>query len=167
MKVLLLVGESGVGKSTFARHLKENYNYNIVRSYTTRPKRDENDNDHIFISKQMAKEMLNKEDIVAHTSINGEKYFTTVYDFRLDKPNVYIVDAKGVNDVKRNCPEWNVSVIKMKTNENHASKERLNRDIAIPEDYDCDLIIERKVQHQYYLYKKNIRVPKRNWGDVL
>ena len=30
MKVLLITGESGVGKTTFAKRLKENYNYNIV-----------------------------------------------------------------------------------------------------------------------------------------
>lgn len=168
MKVLLITGESGVGKTTFAKYLKENYGYNIVHSYTTRPKRDENDNDHIFISHNTAKEMMKKtKEIVAHTKINGEHYFTTVYDFKLGKPNAYIVDGKGISDVKKNCSNWDITILKMTTNENHAPKERLKRDVIVPEDYECDLILERKVVHKYYLHKKNIRVPKPNWVDVL
>lgn len=167
MKVLLITGESGVGKTTFAKHLKENYNYNIVHSYTTKPKRDEQDNDHIFISKDRAYEMMNNEEIVAHTQINKEHYFTTVFDFKLDRPNAYIVDAKGVKDVKKNCPEWDITVLKVITNENHVSKDRLKRDIVIPEDHECDLILERRVIHKYYLTKKNVHVPKPNWVDVL
>lgn len=167
MKVLLIVGESGAGKSTLAKYLKKKYNYHIVRSYTTRSKRNDDDNDHIFISKGLAKEMLNKEDVVAHTIINGEDYFTTVFNFMLNTPNAYIVDAKGVNHVKMNCPNWDVKLLKIKTNENTASNERQNRDIVIPEDSECDLIIERIVSHKYNLYKKNVKVPKQNWGEVL
>ena len=69
--------------------------------------------------------------------------------------------------LKKNCPEWDITVLKVITNENHASEDRLKRDIAIPEDHECDLILERKVIHKYNLTKKNVHVPKPNWVDVL
>lgn len=167
MKVILIVGDSGVGKSTLAQYLKENYNFNIVKSYTTRSKRNFDDNDHMFISQETADEMLCGDDIVAHTRINDCDYFSSVFDFRLDKTNVYIVDKKGVDDIRRNCPDWEVKVLKMKTNENNIIGERSNRTVNVPEDKDCDLILERKVIHKYDLYRKNVLVPKTNWVDVL
>ncbi len=139
----------------------------IVRSYTTRKKENTLDKSYRFIDKNMANELMKTNDIVAHTQINGDDYFTLTSDFDPNKHNAYLVDAKCVEDVKQNCPDWNITVLKMFTNENQISADKRNADIIVPHDDDCDLILERKVIHQYYLRKKNVRVSRPDWSEVL
>lgn len=101
INILLLNGLSGVGKSTIARILKEKdpERYEIIRSYTTRKRRNVTDNDHIFISKpEIIRKMLNKK-FVASTIIDNEIYCAFESQFKKDKINIYIVDDKGLLDV--------------------------------------------------------------------
>lgn len=94
--IVLIVGDSGVGKSTIVGYVAERMeNINIVKSYTTRPKRNEFDNDHTFI--KSVDEI--DGDIVASTEIDGYFYGASDKQFDKNKINLYIVDDKGVVDV--------------------------------------------------------------------
>ena len=53
MKILLLTGESGVGKTTIAKRLCEENQFHEVRSVSTRQPRNEEDNDHFYINKEV------------------------------------------------------------------------------------------------------------------
>ena len=95
--IFLIVGDSGVGKSTIVSNIKNKLeNVNIIKSYTTRPKRNEKDNDHIFIKNK--NEI--KDEIIASTNINGYFYCTVKSQFQKGKINIYIVDDKGIVDTK-------------------------------------------------------------------
>ena len=48
MKKIVLIGPSGTGKSTVADKLTELYGLTLMQSYTTRPKRFENETGHTF-----------------------------------------------------------------------------------------------------------------------
>lgn len=92
--VMLLVGESGSGKSTLARALSEKYGYKIVKSYTTRPKRESEESDHIFISDDEYDRLWDPKRIVAHTLFNGYRYMATVEQVMFS--DIYIVDPAGI-----------------------------------------------------------------------
>ena len=47
--IYLIVGKSGSGKTTLVEALKK-YGYNSIESYTTRPKRFDNETCHTFIT---------------------------------------------------------------------------------------------------------------------
>ena len=72
--IYLLVGESGNGKTSVSEHLERQYGLTSIQSYTTRPKRSENENGHIFITDS---EFDNLKDLVAYTEFNNYRYGTT------------------------------------------------------------------------------------------
>lgn len=136
MFVFLFIGESGSGKSTIVNMLNERqpYIFNVVKSYTTREKRDENDNDHIFIKN---KDELKDETIVAETEIEGNYYASIESQFSKDKLNLYIVDVKGIEDVKKFFKDEYVIVIQLVRNDIVIDEDRANREINTTYE-NCD-----------------------------
>ena len=55
--IVLIVGESGSGKSTICDELTKRYGLKQVKSYTTRPRRSEDEDGHTFISDEEFKEL--------------------------------------------------------------------------------------------------------------
>lgn len=136
MFVFLFIGESGSGKSTIVNMLNERqpYIFNVVKSYTTREKRDENDNDHIFIKN---KDELKDETIVAETEIEGNYYASTESQFSKDELNLYIVDVKGIEDVKKFFKDEYIIVIQLVRNDIIIDEDRANREINTTYE-NCD-----------------------------
>lgn len=95
--IFLLVGPSGSGKTTVAEELAKSYGYPTVQSFTTRPKRYENETGHVFISESEFDEL---ENIVAYTEYNGFRYCTTKE--QLDLVSSYVVDIPGVETLLQN-----------------------------------------------------------------
>ena len=90
--IVLIVGESGSGKSEICRYLEDKYKLKEVKSYTTRPKRNEDDNSHIFVTDYDFDNVL--DDIVAYTEYNGYKYCAT--EKQIEDCDTYIIDPDGI-----------------------------------------------------------------------
>lgn len=95
--LVLLVGKSGAGKTTLENRLVKNFGFRGTKSYTTRPRRFEGEDSHIFISEEEFNALENK---VAYTEFNGYKYCATKE--QLDNANVYVVDPDGVETLMKN-----------------------------------------------------------------
>ena len=95
--LFLFVGPSGSGKTTVAEELAKSYGYLTVQSYTTRPRRYENETGHTFI---MDDQFDGLENIVAYTVYNNYKYCTT--KDQLDLVLTYVVDITGVETLLQN-----------------------------------------------------------------
>ena len=95
--LFLFVGPSGSGKTTVAEELAKSYGYLTVQSYTTRPRRYENETGHTFI---MDDQFDGLENIVAYTVYNNYKYCTT--KDQLDLVSTYVVDITGVETLLQN-----------------------------------------------------------------
>lgn len=92
--IYLIVGRTAAGKDTFAKILEE-YGMNVVKSRTTRPKRDANDNSHIFVKDV-------EDGALAKNTICGHNYYILPED--IEGKDVYIVDPKGAFDIARAMP---------------------------------------------------------------
>ena len=91
----LIVGQSGSGKTTIVNALEEKYGLKSIQSYTTRPKRSDNETGHIFISDE---EYDKLENIVACTEICNYRYCATAE--QINESDLYVIDPAGVESLK-------------------------------------------------------------------
>lgn len=89
--IVLIVGKSGSGKSTICDRLTEQYGLKQVKSYTTRPRRGDGDNSHIFVNDTEFAKLENK---CAYTIYDNHKYCATTE--QVDNADLYIIDVDGV-----------------------------------------------------------------------
>lgn len=92
--LILLVGKTCVGKTTLAKKLCERTGLKQLISQTTRARRNENDNDHLFVTMDDYLKAKANGDIVAETEIAGNYYYATkeqLYD-----ADVYTIDPAGL-----------------------------------------------------------------------
>lgn len=92
--IVLLVGESGVGKSTLARHMVDKYGWKEVVSYTTRLPRTPDEDTHIFVNDAEFDELMDYNNICAYTEFDGHRYCAT--DEQVDECDIYVIDPDGV-----------------------------------------------------------------------
>lgn len=93
--IYLIVGQSGSGKTTIVNCLEEKYGLKSIQSYTTRPKRSDDETGHIFISDEEYDKLTN---IVANTEFCGYRY--CVQAEQIDNNDLYVIDSVGVKTLK-------------------------------------------------------------------
>ena len=91
--MIFLIGKSGAGKTTLQREL-ERRGWKAVVSYTTRPKRYEGEDNHIFISRAE----FEKLNMMAKVEFNGELYGAT--EEQICESDIYVIDPEGLKQVK-------------------------------------------------------------------
>lgn len=92
--IYLIVGKSGSGKTTLVNELQK-YGYTSIESYTTRPKRFENETGHTFITEE---EFDQLKDICAYVKYNGYRYCAT--SEQVNNSTLYVIDPDGVDYFK-------------------------------------------------------------------
>lgn len=142
MKIILLTGDSGTGKTTVAKELSKDIKYNVIQSYTDRPMRNGQEWGHTFITNNDMNVILNYSNIVAYTNINGYHYCATKEQFDNDKINLYIVDAKGVDDIRYSFPFADFMIILLQIESDFIiDAVRAQRKVSLPSYRDVDAVI--------------------------
>ena len=97
--VILLIGESGSGKNTVQDILEQQYGLKPLLSYTTRPKRNKEENTHTFVNDSEFNHIIDTEQIIAFTKYNDYRYCATSQ--QIEEADVYIIDMKGFYSLKQ------------------------------------------------------------------
>ena len=92
--MLILIGESGCGKTTIANYL-EKLGLTQIQSYTTREPRYEGEVGHTFVSDA---EFDKLENMIAYTEYDGHRYCATADQARTH--DVYVLDPNGVQNLQ-------------------------------------------------------------------
>jgi guanylate kinase len=162
--IVCLVGESGSGKSTIAEELeKEGYNY--IQSYTTRPKRYDNEKGHIFVKDVptsihvhgFSNEAIIKNGIMAHTFFDGYYYWASKEQYQNKGISIYVIDPKGVEKLKESINDAEIVVLYIKADEATRWKRMLRRELEVNE---CDELgfIQRIEMHNLMREKVEKRI---------
>lgn len=125
----LIIGRTASGKDTLAQHLK-NIGVESVVSRTTRPKRSEDEDTHIFVTKDEAAEQTDR---LAETVIDGNEYYVLEED--LIGKSIYIVDPKGAREIAEHAPDELFVIAYVAAPEDIRKKRYLSRG-ATEEDFD-------------------------------
>ena len=129
MKLITITGPSGAGKDTVARMLSEMGGYQVLCSYTTRPKRDgEIDGvEHYFV------ETCNvpRDKMLAYTQYGGYEYWVTIDQVK--NKAIYVIDEDGLKALCKRFPNIELFKICVSARESTrlyrgVSPERMDRD---------------------------------------
>ena len=159
-RIINLVGASGTGKTYIAKKLSELDNINVIKSYTTRPPRHENEWGHMFIEEYTVHEVPRKDRVIVnditHTTLHRDgdmiayfnsynsrhHYFATDEQVVRGKTNIYVVDPEGAKQVHKFYEGTDVEVITIGIYED---KDKLSRNLEKREGLDLkDIILEDK-----------------------
>jgi len=95
-KLVVIIGPSGAGKSSVAKVLCERYGFQLQKTVTTRPQRDEYDTDHIFITDESYQEMLDAEAFFGTLTIFGHRY--GLPRFNPEAPTLLLLRAPAIEE---------------------------------------------------------------------
>ena len=127
--VYLIIGRSGSGKDSIVDGVV-NQGYSRIVSYTTRPRRLNEKNTHIFISDTEVDSY--RDDMCAYTKIGEYEYFAT-YE-QLMNNDFYIIDPAGLQNL-----------ISKKENHQHKSLENINFVVIyvyVPQDLRVSRLVD-------------------------
>lgn len=94
--LILIVGESGGGKTTLAQLLEER-GLHSIQSYTTRPPRYPNETGHTFVTDE---EFDKLTDLAAYTKYCGYRYAATAQ--QVEDNQVYVLNPEGIKYFNKN-----------------------------------------------------------------
>lgn len=115
-KIVCVVGRTAAGKDTLVHDAYNPDFQEIIKSYTTRPCRGEDDKDaHIFITNEEYSREYQHQTQIAYTEINGYHYFTTEEQINdlLNKHDtlIYIIDPYGLEVLRTSIDEKKVQIV--------------------------------------------------------
>lgn len=92
------MGRTACGKDSLVNKLCERTGLKSIVSYTTRPRRVNEGDTHIFTTEDVYEQMKSDSNVAAYTEIAGNLYWTTVD--QLYDNDVYIIDPLGVKTLR-------------------------------------------------------------------
>ena len=95
-KLFCIMGETASGKDTLTKKLCEDTGMKTIVSYTTRPRRTNEGDTHIFVDDSVYEQM--KDNLAAYTEINGFRYWTTIE--QIYDNDIYIIDPNGLETLE-------------------------------------------------------------------
>ena len=124
--LLCVLGRTSCGKDTLVNKLCERTGLTAITSYTTRPRRNNEGDTHIFSNREEYEQMQSDGNIAAYTEIAGNIYWTTID--QLYSHSVYIIDYKGIETLRQlNLPNLRLVSIFINTPDDVRKDRALNK----------------------------------------
>jgi guanylate kinase len=123
--LLCIIGRTSCGKDTLVSKLCERTGLTSITSYTTRPRRNNEGDTHIFSTKEVYERMQAEGNVAAYTEIAGNYYWTTID--QLYQHSVYIIDPRGVETLRElDLPNLRIVTVYINTPDDVRKDRALN-----------------------------------------
>lgn len=96
--LMCVMAESAAGKDRLVNELCNRNNLTQLISYTTRVRRSNEGDTHIFVDEETYQQMKDDNNIAAYTYINGNHYWSTIN--QLYESDFYVIDPRGIESLK-------------------------------------------------------------------
>lgn len=96
--LMCVMAESAAGKDRLVNELCNRNHLTQLISYTTRARRANEDDTHIFVDEETYQQMKDDNNIAAYTYINGNHYWSTIN--QLYESDFYVIDPRGIESLK-------------------------------------------------------------------
>ena len=124
--IICLMGRTASGKDTLASKLCERTGLRQIISYTTRERRVNEGNTHIFISDEEYQSLEDTEQIAAFTQIGPYKYCCTIN--QLYENDIYVIDPIGVQHLRElNLPNLKLVTVYVNVPDDIRKERALNK----------------------------------------
>ena len=102
---IVLLGASGSGKSTIEHELSEHNGFAKIISYTTRQKRDgeENGRDYYFTNNDTFNDMINQGLFAEYDEYSQKRLYGTLKSDYVEWDSVVVLTPNGLRQLKKNC----------------------------------------------------------------
>lgn len=123
--LLCVLGRTASGKDSLVDKLCERTGLKAITSYTTRPRRENEGDTHIFTTKETYEQMQVEGNVAAYTEIANNLYWTTID--QLYANDIYIIDPNGVKTLKNlNLPNLRLVSVYINTPDAIREERALN-----------------------------------------
>ena len=151
--LMCVMAESAAGKDRLVNELCNRNNLTQLISYTTRVKRTNEGDTHIFVDEETYQQMKDDNNIAAYTYINGNHYWSTIN--QLYESDFYVIDPRGIESLKAlNFPNLHLVTVYINVPED-VRKERAKLRGDDMNVYSNRCLSERE---QYRDMKKNMNI---------
>lgn len=96
--LMCVMAESAAGKDRLVNELCNRNNLTQLISYTTRARRTNEGDTHVFVDEETYQQMKDDNNIAAYTYINGNHYWSTIN--QLYESDFYVIDPRGIESLK-------------------------------------------------------------------
>lgn len=148
--LLCVLGRTSCGKDTLVKKLRERTGLTSITSYTTRKRRNNEGNTHIFSDIETYRQMQENGNVAAYTEIAGNYYWTTTD--QLYEHSIYIIDPCGVETLRKlNLPNLRLVTVYINT------PDDIRRDRAINQRGDDRLTFAKRDMAERDQFKAMLR----------
>lgn len=124
--IVAIIGKSGSGKTEIVKRYFDK-GLNVIQSYTDRPQRYDNEWGHIYIRTEDVEKY--REDMIAYTFFDKYHYFAIRNQYRGKGITFYVIDPKGVSELKKKVTDAELIFIYICVDENIRIERMVNRSI--------------------------------------
>jgi guanylate kinase len=124
--LLCVMGRTSSGKDTLVNKLCERTGLRVITSHTTRPRRTNEGDTHIFSTRDVYEQIKTEGRVAAFTEIAGNIYWTTID--QLYQNDIYIIDPYGVKTLRDlNLPDLHIVTVYINTPDAIREERALNK----------------------------------------
>ena len=151
---IVLLGASGSGKSTIEHELSEHNGFAKIISYTTRQKRDneENGRDYYFTNNDTFNDMINQGLFAEYDEYSQNRLYGTLKSDYVEDDSVVVLTPNGLRQLKKNCNTDDIFTVLVEASLGTRIKRYIDRCGVDKFNFDDKNEIAARVERDYGMF---------------
>lgn len=152
--IIVILGESGSGKSTIQGFLEGHFGYETIVSLTTRKQRigEQNGKDYHFVDDDTFKETIWRGLLAEYDEYSQGRFYGTLKSDYQKGNKVVVLTPNGLRQLKRSCPNDDIFVVYVTANLGTRVKRYIDRCGVDKFNFDDKNEIAARVERDFAMF---------------